>query len=177
MDARDEGTGAQRSKLRFALRAAKKRRSTSNFSGVPAPCPSLSGRGPPPKFGSLLLFFAKPPHVAFAPPSPRPAVSSFFAESPVRRARKYDMISMPTPNHLFAPETPRGCGSRYHFAAARSTTALISHSNPTSEQSEQSPLAVGTPEGKRNGSEAHQPSEFITAMGPVTAMRIISGNL
>ena len=92
-------------------------------------------------------------------------------------AREYDMISMPTPNHLFAPETPRGCGSRYHFAAARSTTALISHSNPTSEQSEQSPLAVGTPEGKRNGSEAHQPSEFITAMGPVTAMRIISGNL
>ena len=36
--------------------------------------------------------------------------------------------AMPTLDSCF--ETPRGWGSRYHFAAAQSTTALISHSNP-----------------------------------------------
>ena len=39
---------------------------------------------------------------------------------------------------LVTPETPTGWGSRYHFAATRSTTALISHSNLTIKQSEQS---------------------------------------
>ena len=52
---------------------AKTRRSTSNFSGSPAPaCRAFPGRRPPAKFGSLHLVFAKPTHLAFAPSAPPP---------------------------------------------------------------------------------------------------------
>ena len=65
---------AQRSKLRFALRARENEEVDIEFLRISCACiRSLTGgAGLLKKFGSLHLVFAKPPHLAYAPSVPPP---------------------------------------------------------------------------------------------------------